>query len=100
MIPKTLRVLGKTVRVELEMVKGDKDMGECKHAEALLRVSPKQSEDMRRDTLLHELLHFLDTEMDTKLTERMVRLNATALLSALRDNPALVAYLTATDEQP
>lgn len=98
MIPKTLRAFGKTLRVDVEMVKGDKDMGECKHAECLLRVSPKQSEDMKRDTLLHELTHFVDIELDLKMTERMVRLMSTGLLSAIRDNPALVAYLTATDE--
>lgn len=89
---KSIRVLGKSVAVVCGPVSGD-DYGECDHVGAKLLVSLKQSADMRRDTVLHELLHFIDEEMQLKMRERQIRMTATVLLGVMRDNPKLVTYL-------
>ena len=94
MLPTKLRLLGKRWTVKLQSPKGGKDAGECDHITATISVSPKQTEDSRRDTLLHEVTHAVDEELQLRMSERQVRLLATGLLEAFRSNPALVAYLT------
>ncbi len=94
-MPVLLRVMGKRVKVTEAVIEGDDDYGQCSHPKGLLTISPAQTDDCKRDPVLHELTHWLDEEMQTKMTERQVRLISTALLAAIRDNPALVAYLTA-----
>ncbi len=93
MMPPKLRILGKRWVVKLQSPKGGKDAGECDHVTAIISVSPKQTEDSRRDTLLHEVTHAVDEELQLRMSERQVRLLATGLLETFRSNPALVAYL-------
>lgn len=92
--PAAVRILGKRYTIEWCNPRdiGD-DYGECRSHECAIKVSTEQAEIQQRDTLLHEICHGVDFEMDTKLTERATRLMATGLLGVLRDNPELVAYL-------
>lgn len=93
--PATVKILGKAYSIEWVHPRdiGD-DYGECRSHECLIKVSTEQHEEQQRDALLHEIVHAVDFEMDTKLSERAVRLIATGLLNMLRDNPLIVAYLT------
>ncbi len=93
MMPPKLRLLGKRWTVKVQSPKGGKDVGECDHSTAIISVSPKQTDDSKRDTLLHEVTHAIDEELQLRMTERQVRLIATGLLEAFRSNPAFVAYL-------
>jgi hypothetical protein len=93
MIPKKLDVFGKRWTVVIEKIE-DGDYGMCKPAQSKIIVHPEQSPDSMRDTLLHEILHAVDIEMQTRMGERRVRLIATGLLAVLRQNPALASYLT------
>jgi len=88
-----LRILGKLWIVKQQASKGSKDDGKCEFATKIISVNPRQTEDSKRDTLLHEIMHALDEELQTKMSERQVRLQATGLIEVLRNNPALVAYL-------
>jgi hypothetical protein len=89
----SVEIFGKTVTIKHDAPKGGKDAGECHHLDCIIAVSPKQSIGNQRDTLLHEITHFIDEEMQTKMTERQVRLLSTGLYAVLRGNPALVAFL-------
>lgn len=55
----------------------------------------------RRETLLHEVLHqclfVAGQENSQKVEEPIVRAMAMQLIAALRDNPALVTYLTSQE---
>lgn len=93
--PSLVKVLGKAYSIEWVHPRdiGD-DYGECRSHECLIKVSTEQAEIQQRDALLHEIVHAVDFEMDTKLTERAVRLIATGLLNMLRDNPLITTWLT------
>lgn len=93
--PAEVRIIGKPYTVTWCHPRdiGD-DYGECRSHECIIKVSNEQAEIQKRDALLHEIVHGLDFELDTKLSERATRLIATGLLNMLRDNPAVTAYLT------
>lgn len=90
----SVNVFGKRVTIVHEVPKGGKDAGECHHIDAKVIVSPKQSKDNQNDTLLHEITHFLDEELQTNMSERQVRLISTGWYAVLRANPHLVKQLT------
>lgn len=91
--PKRLDVLGKRWNVVQEKIE-DGAYGMCKHSACRITLHPDQTEDNMRDSLLHEVIHALDVELYTHMGERRVRLMATGLLQVLRNNKALVAFLT------
>lgn len=59
-------------------------------------VNPRQGDDMKRDTVLHEVLHaiLLGMGLEDDLEERVISTVSPALLDTLRRNPDLVEYLT------
>lgn len=87
------------------------DYGCTRGKEAVIYLNPEVSADNKRLTLLHEAMHAAGhtygggwswkalgkTPSDRE--ERVISLLETPLLALLRDNPRLVAYLTATDEE-
>lgn len=93
MIPGSLRILGKTYAVQTK--EGDGDYGECFSDECRMEVRESQHQQQQADSLLHEAFHAVDHEMHCSLSEAQVRRMATGVLALLRDNPALVAFLTA-----
>ena len=92
MIPATLAIIGKRYKVELK--DGDGDYGECFTDQCRLEVRSTQCHQQQADTLLHEAMHAVDHEMHCSMTEPQIRRMATGLLALLRDNPALVDFLT------
>lgn len=93
MMPDALRILSKKWSVRTQTPKGGKDVGECTFSTATIWVSPNQSIDHQRDTLLHEAMHAIEEELGAGMRERQIKLMATGILDLLRSNPALVAYL-------
>lgn len=59
-------------------------------------LRPKQGPDSLAASLLHECLHvaWFCTGADTELSEKIATTLECVLLSLLRENPALVAFLT------
>jgi hypothetical protein len=51
------------------------------------------SEDAIRNTLLHEILHAIDMQMNTKLTEEQVVGITNGILSTGIDNKSIIKYL-------
>jgi hypothetical protein len=94
LIPTVVVVLGKPYAVEVVKKKGS-DYGECFVDLCSIEIASYQCDHQKRDTLLHEVMHAVDHEMDTDMKEEQIRRMATGLLAVLRQNPALVAFLTA-----
>lgn len=86
-------VFGKAYAIQV-VQRDSGDYGECFSDECRIEIASYQCDEQKRDTLLHELVHAVDHEMNTKLSEPQVRRMATGLLCVLRHNPALVAFLT------
>jgi hypothetical protein len=89
-----LKILGKTYalrfvdRVELEG--GDPKetlMGLCSDGKQDIQVSIHQPPDALKDTLLHEIIHAIDYQMQLGLKERQVHCLASGLVAVFLDNP-------------
>lgn len=102
-IPATVRVGPLRYRVVRDAQRLPLDhWGMTDKARQVVALSPDQSEQRTRLTLLHEILHTLADitnldGIDPGVEERLVTQLAPALLDLLRENPALVSYLTDTD---
>ena len=95
MIPAALAVIGKRYRIDQK--DGEGDYGECFSDECRIEIRTTQCHQQQADTLLHEAMHAVDHELHCAMTEPQIRRMSTGLLALLRDNPALVAFLTHAD---
>lgn len=93
MMPTEVNVLGKPYRVELVEREAGTDYGECFADQCRIEVASFQCEHQKCDTLWHEVLHAVDHEANTRISERQIRLLATLTLCVLRLNRDLVEYL-------
>ena len=100
---KSLDILGKPFAVEdattaLEIEDGT--LGKCVSSKCLILLNLNQNRAQLRDTLLHEALHAVYSEMGLgedipeALEETIVRRFATGTLNLLRANPKFVDLLT------
>ncbi len=92
----SLDIVGKRFRVRWS--KMEKDYGLCEAPKCLITVDPTHHSEQQKDTLLHEVLHALDTETHSGLREKQVRRMATVLLHFLRANPEVTRWLCEPDE--
>lgn len=78
--------------------------GHIQDGTTTITLDPDQVPDHMRWSLLHEVLHgcwhVSDPPGETFTEEQAIRAICGALLDTLRRNPALVAYLMATEEAP
>lgn len=104
MRPTTVSVVGQPFSVEYSDAA---DSHPLSRAGAAGRTMPEQQRlvvkegmaaHQERDTLLHEVLHVIGEITGAGLKERHVGVLAPVLLDVLRQNPALVAYLTESME--
>ena len=92
MIP-SLKIIGKTYAIEVK--EGEGDYGECFSDQCRIEIRATQCQQQQADTLLHEAFHAVDHELHCSMSEAQVRRMSTGMLALLRDNPDLVAFLTA-----
>ena len=86
-----IEIIGKRYRVIYK--KTPEKLGECDVKTSEISINPHQSEESKRDTLLHECIHAIDNEMQIKLSERQTRLTATGVMAWMRANPEYVAWI-------
>lgn len=99
---KEVDILGKiyNVREVKDMASVDDAVGKCKPEACQIWIAKDQHPQQHRDTLLHEILHGVWSEMgiseDVKeeQEETVVRRLGTGLLYVLRHNPELLELLT------
>ena len=79
-------------------------LGECDHLELVIRIREDLAPALQAETLLHEVLHcafWTGGIEDKDDEERTVSVLSTQLAQIWRDNPKLVAFLSAAlDAQP
>lgn len=86
-------ILGKRFSVQWSQPEGGKDFGQCDSTKCVINVDPNCHRDQQRDTLIHEVMHGIDHEMDTGMREKQVRLLATGWYHFMRANPEVVKWL-------
>lgn len=94
---KTLRLIGKRHRFEwvngLQDENGDDVYGMFHWKRKLIQICEGQTHDDERETVLHEILHALEAQMNAEIPEAKLRQLAVGLYASLKDNPRLVGYL-------
>ena len=59
----------------------------------VIQYEPKAHIDVVKDTFLHEIIHIIDYDCQTEMTERQVHCVATGLYSVLKDNPEFAKWI-------
>ena len=70
------------------------EYGHCQPEALTIRVNSTVPQQHQQDTLLHEVMHAIESFYDIDIGEENVRRMASALLTVLQANPQLVRYLT------
>lgn len=92
-LPESVIILGREVPIEM-MPKSWDSAGEFDEHTCKICVQEGQLPTEEADTALHETIHGIDYWLDLELSERQVRLLATALIGLFQDNPEFAEYLT------
>lgn len=91
-VPSSVLILGRQVPIRLDPKL--EDDGEFDYKNLGIRVRPAQMPIEEMDTILHETIHAIDHWLDLEMTERQVRLMATALIGLFQDNPDYAEFVT------
>lgn len=91
-----LRILGKRHRIAWDAQLEDND-GEFDLTRNLISVAEGLAHDEERDTLLHEITHAVEKQLNCSIPEEKLRLIVTGLYAVMKDNPKLVDYLFAVE---
>lgn len=97
MIPRKLRVLGKTYTVICRKMDDDA-LGMHKQKSQEIFVRDDLGPDLERDTFLHETIHAIDETLNLGLTEAQVNSLGAAVYAVLSDNPKAVDYIMGVKE--
>lgn len=73
--------------------------GYIDHRTSEIVVSSMLGPEQERQTVLHEIIHGLGDTLHIGLDEQAVQGLAAGLLALIRDNPALIAYITETPQK-
>ena len=90
--PSNVRVLGKTWSIHWPHGLEDA-AGLTNHASLRIDVDLDQPLEHLQDTLLHELLHTIDNELQLHAGEKRVAAMATVLLQIMKDNPRIRKFI-------
>lgn len=92
--PFSVRVIGKTYDIHYKTtMEEEDDLGEFDPALQKITIKKGQPLETEQDTLLHEVMHAVDSELNLNLSEKQVRGLATGILAVLKDNPKFYQYL-------
>ena len=94
-----LNILGKPYHVQFTkgLIEGDAS-GMCAYKDQLIKLCSDLAQQQLTETLLHEIIHAVDGEMNTKMKESQVRYLAIGLFQVLRDNPRLIRMIKTGEE--
>lgn len=92
-LPDSVTVLGREVTIEAMPMTWEDD-GEFDPNAVHIRVKHGQVAIEEADTVLHETIHAIDYWLDLEMSERQVRVLATALIGVFQDNPEFAEYVT------
>ena len=92
---KSVRVIGKTYGISFTSSGplAEDELGELDPALQKITIKKGQPLETEQDTILHEIVHAIDNELNLDMKEKQVRGLATGILAVLKDNPRLSSYL-------
>lgn len=100
MRPKFLRIIGKVHEIaylptgHAELKEGeDTFAGRIDNDRQRIVIEDSQTLASEQDTVLHEVLHGIESAMDVEVPETVTRRMATGILGVLKDNPEFLDYL-------
>jgi hypothetical protein len=88
---KTLKIIGKRFKIVVD-AKMD-DHGQCDSAKHVITLQGGMTKALLLDTLIHEITHAIDYEMNLEMTERQVHGVGSGLAAVFFDNPKFIDYL-------
>lgn len=93
--PKSIKILSGRWKVVWgkDWDKADELCGLTKQDEKKIYISTNYPEWAQYSTLLHEIIHAIEDELDFELKEKQVRLLEIGLVQVLRENPRFVKEL-------
>lgn len=94
---KQLSIIGKRHRVVWDAPLSE-NYGEIDHTKNEIQICGGMPHDEERDTVLHEITHAVEKQLNCTIPEDKLRLIVTGLYAVMKDNPRLVAYLF--EEEP
>lgn len=85
----SLRILGKKYAIHFVEKVNDKEdlLGICDDQKQEIKIALYQPKDAMKDTLLHEIIHAVDYQMQLGLKERQVHCLAAGIVAVFLDNP-------------
>jgi hypothetical protein len=84
-----LKIIGKTYALRFVDTVDEKEdlLGLCQDGKQDIQVSIHQPPDALKDTILHEIIHAIDYQMQLGLKERQVHGIAAGIVAVFLDNP-------------
>jgi hypothetical protein len=89
--PKTVRIFGRDFPISFENLVGV--FGLCFPSEQHIKIQKGLTQVEEVDTVLHEVIHAIDYQMNLDMTELQVRGLATGLIGVFSDNPKFASYV-------
>ena len=97
--PNEVEIIGKHWRLELvEPNLETGKLGEMRQGECRMKVVIGQDPQQERDTVLHEIIHCIFSEIGYSPNEEVIQSLTSVLYGVLLKNPQLIAYLTLKEE--
>ena len=90
---KTLKIVGKKYKLIYDAKMQD-DCGSCDDNKQEISIKKQMPSDLELDTIIHEITHAIDYQMNLDLTERQVHGVGAGLAAVLIDNPKFLEYLS------
>jgi len=91
MLLKSLKIVGK--RYKISVKDNFEDCGQCDDNKQLITFQKGMPKDLELDTIIHEITHAIDYQMNLDMSERQVHGVGAGLAAVLIDNPKLIDYL-------
>jgi hypothetical protein len=89
---KTLKIVGKRYKLIYDAKMQD-DCGECDNNKQSITLKKEMPFDLELDTIIHEVTHAIDYQMNLEMSERQVHGVGAGLAAVLIDNPKFIDYL-------
>lgn len=89
--PKEVTLLGKRWKVIHKKLEGVNGYNHADNME--IELDTEQGKERRKESLLHEVIHAIEKDMEMEFTEKEVARLASGLFSFMRENPKIVAWM-------
>ena len=90
---KTLKIVGKRYKLIYDAKMQD-DCGQCDDNKQTITIKKEMPSDLELDTIIHEVTHAIDYQMNLDMSERQVHGVGAGLAAVLIDNPKFLEYLS------